>query len=551
MKDPFGPGRTEPVPIGPAVTNSAGRTAQRPIVLSLIISASLLVCCIFAAMAPENTPTAGGIGYLSFSLALFACAASIWTRARMATGDLQIRWLLVSAAALADAIAYLPSFTEFVFRTPSERVFQTACFNASEALLMLAALLFFAGVARSAVIADTLQLLLFFVLRFILIYSPVTRDHFTANHLLVAQFMAFFLFLVPMVGRLGAASRAELYFLRALSWFLGFRFIGYFLSDQVSYIWSHHLYCSLWDVPGTALLVGFAVYMVFTSPSANSKAEDTAPIASSLIVRSLMPSFLAFVNLMLGLFLLQISVKLAAIAVSLSLVCYVVRTGLLQAQAIKDHANLRSRNEQLEGLAIRDHLTGIGNRRSLAEVYSRLQAQAGGEKLSLLLTDIDYFKQANDFHGHLHGDNVLIALARNLETLAAGVPGSHCARLGGDEFALLLPDVGPQKVSALAEELRILFSAHKFETESSRVSLSIGIASLQAARDLPLETLVCRADEALYRAKQLGRNRVEVHPLWEPETAPDSIAPAFIDPSPAAPVSSASAVHMELQHLAS
>lgn len=549
MKDPFGPGHAQPVPIGPAVTYSGRKPklrTQRPILLTLILAASLLVCCIFAAMAGENTPTAGGIGYLSFSLALFACAASIWTRARIATGDLQIRWLLVSAAALADAIAYLPSFTEYMFGTPSERVFQTACFNASEALLMLAALLFFAGVTRSVVIVDTLQLLLFFVLRFILIYSPVTRDHFTANHLLVAQFMAFFLFLIPMVGRLGAASRAELYFLRALSWYLGFRFIGYFLSDQVSYVWSHHVYCSLWDVPGTALLVGFAVYMVFTSPSANGEAADAAPIASSLIVRSLMPSFLALVNLMLGLFLLQISVTLAAIAISLALVCYVVRTGLLQAQAMKDQANLQSRNQQLEGLAIRDPLTGIGNRRSLAEVFSSMQARGGGERLSLLLTDIDSFKQANDIHGHLHGDKVLIALARNLETLAASVTGGHCARLGGDEFALLLPDVGPQKASALAEELRGLFSAHKFETESNAVSLSIGIASLQAARDLPLETLVCRADEALYRAKQLGRNRVEVHPLWEPETAPVSIAPGFAEAN-----STASSVHMELQHLAS
>jgi len=506
------------------------------------MAAAVLVCCTFAAMAPANSTAAGGIGYLSLALALFACAASVWTRARFATGHLRIRWTLISAAALVDSIAYVPSFTEFIFKTPPQRVFQTACFNAGEALLLLAAVLFFAGVARSVVFVDTLQALLFFLIRFVLVYSPVTRDHFTANHLLVAQFVALFLFLVPVVACMGAASRAELYFLRTVSCFLGFRFISYFLSDQVSFVWTHHYYCSLWDVPGMALLTGFAVYMLWTSPSVNSKAANTGPIASSLpiapslIVRSLMPSFLALVNLMLGLFLLQISVSLGAVAISISLVSYVVRTGLLQAQVMKDRALLQTRNEQLEGLATRDHLTGIGNRRSLAQVYSRLQAQSGSDRLTMLVADIDCFKQANDLHGHSHGDQVLIAMARDLESFAAGVEGNHCARLGGDEFALLLPDTTPQKAFALAEELRILFSSHYFKTGSGTTTLSIGIASLQAARDLTLEVLIDHADEALYRAKQLGRNRVEVHPLREPGTTAGSVS---------------SEMQMELQHTGS
>jgi diguanylate cyclase (GGDEF)-like protein len=432
---------------------------------------------------------------------------------------------LVSAALLLESIGYFPSFTEFIFKTPPARVFQTTCFNAGEALFLLAAVLFSAGVARSVVIVDTLQFLLFFMLRFILVYSPVTRDHFTANHLVIAQFMALFLFLVSVVACLGATSRAELQFLRTLSCFLGFRFIGFFLSDQVSYVWTHHFYCSLWDVPSTALLVGFAVFMLSTSPEATAAAASAEtitrglPQAPSLVVRSLMPSFLALVNLMLGLFLLQISVTLAAIAISISLLCYVVRTGLLQAQVLRDRALLESRNQQLEGLATRDHLTGIGNRRSLAEAYARLQNSSDSGILSMLVSDIDSFKQANDLHGHLHGDRVLIALAKNLESLGANVANSHCARLGGDEFALLLPNATPQKASALAEELRSLFRAHSFQTENGESTLSIGIACLQAARDLPLESLVCRADEALYRAKSLGRDRVEVQPLWEPGTA--------------------------------
>ncbi|HEX4039660.1 MAG TPA: GGDEF domain-containing protein [Acidobacteriaceae bacterium] len=482
--------------------------------------AAVAVCCVHAGVAGANTVRAASIGYLCFTLVMAGCAWAFQTRARLAQGALRIRWSLIAAAALAASAGYAPSFTQGILHVEPARLLQTACFNASEALYMMAAVLFFAGVARSIVLIDMLQALLFAVLRFCLAYSPASHDHFTIHHLIVGQFVALFLFLVALVACLGASSRAELAFLRTLSWFFGLRLISFFLSDQVSYSWLGYSNCSRWDVPGFALLAGFALYLLYTGRRTRSEATHTAPLPPpSVMVRSLMPSFLALVNLMLGLFLLQISATLAAVAISVSLVCYVVRTVLLQAQAMHDKALLQSRNEHLEGLAVRDPLTGIGNRRSLAGVYNRLQSLDGGKSLSLLLMDIDSFKQANDRHGHLHGDKVLIVLARKLESLAGAVGGSHCARLGGDEFALLLPGVTPQQASALAEKLRFLFSAQVCEVENGRVSLSVGIASLQAARDLPLETLVTCADEALYRAKRLGRNRVEVQPPGEPALA--------------------------------
>jgi diguanylate cyclase (GGDEF)-like protein len=496
--------------------------------LTLFTLGAIAVCSVHAAVAGANTPLAAGIGYLCFTLVFFGCAAAFRVRARSAQGRVRIRWLLMAAATLATSIGYEPSFAQGVLHAAPQRLLATACFNAGEALCMLAAVLFFAGVGRSIVFVDMLQALLFVVLRFNLIYSRVTVDHFTVNHLVIGQVVAVLMFSVAVVACLGAASRAELQFLRTLSVFFGLRLIGLFLSNQVSYLWLHDTQCSLWDVPGSVIFAGFALYLLFTSRSAAAAVMDSAPLCSpSLTVRSLMPSFLALVNLLLGLFVLRISVRLAVVAISVSLVCYVVRTGLLHAQFMKDHAVLQSRNEHLEGLAIRDHLTGIGNRRSLAGVYSRLQAVASGRSVSLLLVDIDSFKQANDNHGHLYGDKVLVALARKLESLAVAVAGSHCARLGGDEFALLLPDVTPQQASTLGEKLRCLFNAQTYDEEKSRVSLSVGVASLQAARDLPLETLVSSADQALYRAKLLGRNRVEVQPLWESVAGDGAAAPAL------------------------
>jgi hypothetical protein len=88
------------------------------------------------------------------------------------------------------------------------------------------------------------------------------------------------------------------------------------------------------------------------------------------------------VNLMFGLFRLSVSVPLAAFAIAASLLCSVARTALLEAQAVNEKARLQLGNEQLEGLAIRDPLIGIGNRRSLTGVYAQLQALTGSEGLS-------------------------------------------------------------------------------------------------------------------------------------------------------------------------
>jgi hypothetical protein len=427
-----------PAEILPVVGVARRRLTQRlprPLALALATLAAVIVCSIHAAVAGANTEPAAGIGYLCLTVVMLGCALAFWTRARSAEPMLYIRWSFISAAALAAAIGYFPSSAQGVLNTIPARQFQTACFNASEALYMLAAVLFFAGVSRFIVIVDIYQALLFTVIRFNLIYSPVTRDHFSIFHLAIGQLMALFLFLVATVACLGAASRAELNFLRTLSCFLGIRLIAFFLANQVSYTWLHYQHCSLWDVPGETLLVGFALYLMYTGNSVSADAAEAEQFRTpSVMVRSLMPSILALVNLMLGLLLLRVSFPLAAVAISMSLLCYVARTVLLQAQAVHEKSLLETRNEQLEGLAIRDPLTGIGNRRSLASAYNQLQAVEQGQCLSLLLMDIDYFKQANDRHGHLHGDRVLITLAKKLESLASKVAGSHCARFGGDEL---------------------------------------------------------------------------------------------------------------------
>jgi len=166
---------------------------------------------------------------------------------------------------------------------------------------------------------------------------------------------------------------------------------------------------------------------------------------------------------------------------------------------------------QMERMAVTDELTGMYNRRyfyRLAE--ERLEAAAaGGAPLSVVLFDIDHFKQVNDRWGHFVGDEVLRRLARIVEREA---PSERVlARFGGEEFVLLLPGADGEAAERTAERLRVAVADAVMPAESGtlRVTISLGVA--ERRRGDRLDALLRRADEALYHAKSKGRNRVMHH----------------------------------------
>jgi len=164
---------------------------------------------------------------------------------------------------------------------------------------------------------------------------------------------------------------------------------------------------------------------------------------------------------------------------------------------------------QLERQSYCDPLTGLLNRRALALAFEdeRERAKRNGEVLSMLLIDLDHFKRVNDEHGHHTGDRVLIDFAgRATEVL----PASAClARWGGEEFAVLLPALSLQNAHRLAEAIRVRIAEPELKPPSIRYTCSVGVACLAAA-EATIEQLARDADNALYRAKHLGRNRVEI-----------------------------------------
>ncbi len=167
-------------------------------------------------------------------------------------------------------------------------------------------------------------------------------------------------------------------------------------------------------------------------------------------------------------------------------------------------------------LSFIDGLTGLANRRALdlhLEQEWRRHARAGAS-LALVLLDVDHFKQYNDAHGHLQGDEALRALAKVLRE-AARRPGDLAARFGGEELAMVLAGVDLDTATRLADQVRRqveeLGLAHPGPPPGRCLTVSLGVTSLVPGREVDIPRLVLAADQALYSAKAAGRNRVRVY----------------------------------------
>ncbi|HSX59031.1 MAG TPA: GGDEF domain-containing protein [Tahibacter sp.] len=154
-----------------------------------------------------------------------------------------------------------------------------------------------------------------------------------------------------------------------------------------------------------------------------------------------------------------------------------------------------------------DALTGLDNRREFT--FNLERALTVGEPLSLLLIDIDHFKQINDRHGHAAGDAVLIAFAGQLREHFAPAD-ARVARIGGEEFAVLLAGVGEDAAAASAAALCRRIAAAPLAPDARRgaVTISIGVGELRDSRRQRLDDFLVTVDRSLYRAKAEGRNRV-------------------------------------------
>ena len=186
------------------------------------------------------------------------------------------------------------------------------------------------------------------------------------------------------------------------------------------------------------------------------------------------------------------------------------------ASAIYHDISARKQAEELlRSLSTIDSLTGIPNRRAFDAFLDKewKRAQRGGYKISLMMIDVDQFKRFNDTYGHLKGDECLRKISKTLKQDAQR-PGDLAARFGGEEFSIIFSMQEDQRAIGFAKKICSDIEALKIPHEKSDVNdyvtISIGIASMIPTPNVSQVDLIKSADDALYKAKSEGRNKVSV-----------------------------------------
>lgn len=182
---------------------------------------------------------------------------------------------------------------------------------------------------------------------------------------------------------------------------------------------------------------------------------------------------------------------------------------------VKNQISLKLKSDKLEEYSMIDGLTNIYNRRYFDDEYTKKYKEMAREKktLAVFMIDVDFFKRYNDHYGHGKGDDCLIKLADTLNNTLKR-PTDMVARYGGEEFVVVLYDIdleGAKKVAqSLVSAVKELSIPHEYSDAASQVTISLGMAFKEADSALSKEEILKNADEALYRAKESGRDKVSL-----------------------------------------
>lgn len=181
---------------------------------------------------------------------------------------------------------------------------------------------------------------------------------------------------------------------------------------------------------------------------------------------------------------------------------------------VRNHVNMKLQTDMLKELSFMDGLTHVANRRHFDRMLGNEVRRAARQQqpLALLMVDVDFFKPFNDNYGHGRGDECLIRVAGAMQAVV-NRPTDLLARYGGEEFVVLLPETGLEGARKVADALHRAVASlqfpHSHSPAADHVTISIGVASNERDLPLPAESLLELADQALYRAKAAGRNRIE------------------------------------------
>lgn len=186
----------------------------------------------------------------------------------------------------------------------------------------------------------------------------------------------------------------------------------------------------------------------------------------------------------------------------------------LETRVATRTAELAQANTRLRELAITDSLTGLYNRRFFFELAGKelSRAHRSQQPLSVMLLDLDNFKQINDQYGHLVGDQALQAVAKRIRDCIREI--DILGRYGGEEFVMLMPDTDLASAIQMAERVCLGMNSDPIKINEQTISMaaSLGVATLEVGQNITIDSLLDQADQALYTAKREGRNQVAFYP---------------------------------------
>jgi diguanylate cyclase (GGDEF)-like protein len=453
----------------------------------------------------------------------FACLACL-NQAHHSVARIRHLWLIVSLALMLWALgAMLSAEEEFVLHVDAKVGAHAQIVYFLYGIPILLALASPTESLWSGLFVglDSIQVLIMGLSTYMLIFNVVPLTHQPIQP--VSTNVVAFVFNVENIAlacaaivRLWASPAAEedRHFFRSLAVFLLIyaAFAALYNHVVIASPGPMGLYNVLQDIPFLSLGV------MTLLPPRQGQIPSRSPFqaALALLLDNASPVFFPAAVLALGAAIERHHFSGGVGVISASFIVYGVRSTLLQVRYHRSQLKAKEAKDAMEVVSLTDQLTGISNRRHFDRIFdaewNRRSRQLG--PLSLILIDVDHFKLVNDKFGHGEGDICLRQLAHALKASLQRKSDS-LARYGGEEFVALLPDTGPGGAQAVALRMQSIIRGMRMRNETplgNTVTISIGIATSESASIHSTETLFEAADQALYLAKQNGRNRIEPPP---------------------------------------
>lgn len=503
-------------------TANSRRSTDRRLKPKHVVWASIVYLGMQAACIKLFPAHAMGVSYPFMILAPWFALAVCWWHARDCARRTRLLWTLVCTALVVWGIGIVfAAWEDLSFYNPMAGAdFSDFLFFVYGMPILLAISSPTEGEHNSAFVwLDAVQVvmtaLLIYVAAFsVLPFTPRNGHTLSVSRLLVIyNFEGFALAGVATLRLLAYTNDGEeRRFYQILCSYLWIYAVLAALYNHITIATNDHtgLY-DLFTVLPFALLSLLAVTL-FSEREESVQAVRRKPL--TLFIDNASPIFFTITLLVLAAALVRQHYYIGMSGIAVALAVYAIRATMLQSRYMHAQQELQVARDKMEAMSLTDSLTGVANRRSFdrtLEVEWRRSVRRKSP-LSLLMIDVDFFKNLNDKYGHPYGDSCLIEIANALQT-ALPRTADLLARYGGEEFGVILSATDARGADTVAFRMREFVRALHLKNETpigQFVTISIGAVTYDFPHDGTSADLIQSADEALYRAKRHGRDRIEV-----------------------------------------